>query len=74
MNRSELTLFSNDAQVAGFRLTRFEAFNWGTFHQKVCVLPLANENALLTGANGAGKTTLVDALIALLNPHAGAVF
>jgi uncharacterized protein YPO0396 len=68
MKRSELTLFSNDARVAGFRLTRFEAYNWGTFHQKVCVLPLANENALLTGANGAGKTTLVDALIALLNP------
>lgn len=68
MNRSELTLFSNDAQFAGFRLTRFEAYNWGTFHEKVCVLPLLNENALLTGANGAGKTTLVDAIIALLNP------
>ena len=68
MNRSELTLFSNDAQFAGFRLARFEAYNWGTFHKKVCVLPLLNENALLTGANGAGKTTLVDAIIALLNP------
>jgi len=68
MNRSELTIFSNDAQFAGFRLARFEAYNWGTFHKKVCVLPLLNENALLTGANGAGKTTLVDAIIALLNP------
>lgn len=68
MNRSELTLFSNEAQSAGFRLSRFEAFNWGTFHEEVCVLPLLNENALLTGANGAGKTTLVDAIIALLNP------
>jgi uncharacterized protein YPO0396 len=68
MNRSELTIFSNDAQYAGFRLARFEAYNWGTFHEKVCVLPLLNENALLTGANGAGKTTLVDAIIALLNP------
>lgn len=68
MNRSELTIFSTDAQFAGFRLTRFEAYNWGTFHKKVCVLPLLNENALLTGANGAGKTTLVDAIIALLNP------
>ncbi len=68
MNQSELTIFSNDAQFAGFRLARFEAYNWGTFHEKVCVLPLLNENALLTGANGAGKTTLVDAIIALLNP------
>lgn len=68
MNRSELTIFSTDAQFAGFRLTRFEAYNWGTFHEKVCVLPVVNENALLTGANGAGKTTLVDAIIALLNP------
>ncbi|MFZ2899623.1 MAG: SbcC/MukB-like Walker B domain-containing protein [Saprospiraceae bacterium] len=68
MNRSELTLFSTDPQFAGFRLTRFEAYNWGTFHKKVCALPLINENALLTGANGAGKTTLVDAIIALLNP------
>jgi uncharacterized protein YPO0396 len=68
MNRSELTIFSSDAQFAGFRLARFEAYNWGTFNEKVCVLPLLNENALLTGANGAGKTTLVDAIIALLNP------
>lgn len=68
MNRSELTLFSNHAHAAGFRLERFEAYNWGPFHEKVCTLPLFGENALLTGANGAGKTTLVDALIALLNP------
>lgn len=68
MNRPELTLFSNHAHAAGFRLEQFEAYNWGPFHEKVCTLPLFGENALLTGANGAGKTTLVDALIALLNP------
>jgi uncharacterized protein YPO0396 len=68
MNQAELTLFSTHAQTAGFRLQRFEVFNWGTFHETVNVLPLLGENALLTGANGAGKTTLVDALIALLNP------
>jgi uncharacterized protein YPO0396 len=68
MNRSDLTLFSSDPAFAGFRLARFEAYNWGTFHEHVCVLPLSNQNAMLTGANGAGKTTLVDALIALLNP------
>lgn len=68
MNPAELTLFSTNAQSAGFRLHRFEVYNWGAFHQQVYELPLACENALLTGANGAGKTTLVDALIALLNP------
>jgi uncharacterized protein YPO0396 len=64
----ELTLFSSDAQSAGFRLDRFEVFNWGAFDAQIYSLPLSGENALLTGANGAGKTTLVDALIALLNP------
>ena len=68
MNQPEFTLFSSDADAAGFRLDRFEVFNWGAFHEKVYELPLAGENALLTGANGAGKTTLVDALITLLNP------
>ncbi len=68
MNRPELTLFSNDAHSAGFRLDRLEVYNWGTFHEKVCKLYLSGENALLTGANGAGKTTLVDVIIALLNP------
>lgn len=70
MNNSlpEMTLFSSGAHSAGFRLERFELFNWGAFHKTVYVLPLAGENALLTGANGAGKTTLVDALITLLNP------
>ncbi len=69
MSKSELTLFSSNAHSAGFRLDRLEVFNWGTFHQKVCVLQLLGENALLTGANGAGKTTLVDAIIALTNPR-----
>ena len=68
MTAPELTLFSSDAQVAGFRLDRFEVFNWGAFDKETYVMPLAGQNALLTGANGAGKTTLVDALLALLNP------
>jgi len=66
---TDLTLFSTTAQSAGFRLDRFEVFNWGAFDQTVCSLPLQGENALLTGANGAGKTTLVDALITLLTPN-----
>jgi uncharacterized protein YPO0396 len=64
----ELTLFSKEAHTAGFRMERFEVFNWGAFHEQVYVMPLQGENALLTGANGAGKTTLVDAMITLLNP------
>lgn len=68
MNQPELTLFSTNAQTAGFRLQLFEVYNWGAFDNSVNAMPLLGENALLTGANGAGKTTLVDALIALLNP------
>jgi uncharacterized protein YPO0396 len=68
MTTPELTLFSSDANAAGFRLDRFEVFNWGAFDQKIYTLDLKGENALLTGANGAGKTTLVDAVLALLNP------
>lgn len=68
MNPAELTLFTTNAQSAGFRLHRFEMYNWGAFHREVYALSLLGENALLTGANGAGKTTLVDALITLLNP------
>jgi uncharacterized protein YPO0396 len=68
MNNPDLTLFSKDAQSAGFRLQRFEVYNWGAFHQTVYVMPIEGENALLTGANGAGKTTLVDAIITLLAP------
>ncbi|WP_224249613.1 ATP-binding protein [Hyalangium gracile] len=53
---------------AGFRLHRFEVYNWGTFHQQVWNLGLHGDSGLLTGDIGSGKSTLVDALVTLLVP------
>lgn len=53
---------------AGFRLQRFEALNWGTFHRHVWKMEPRGYNALLTGDIGSGKSTLVDALTTLLVP------
>lgn len=53
---------------AGFRLHRFEVFNWGTFHERVWKLHPAGDNILLTGDIGSGKSTLVDAITTLLVP------
>jgi uncharacterized protein YPO0396 len=53
---------------AGFRLHRFEVYNWGTFHQRVWNLGLHGDSGLLTGDIGSGKSTLVDGLVALLVP------
>jgi uncharacterized protein YPO0396 len=50
----------------GFRLSKLEVFNWGTFDGKVWTLSLGGETALLTGDVGSGKSTLVDALTTLL--------
>ena len=55
-------------QRQGFRLRRFEAFNWGTFHNRVWGLDLGGENTLLTGDIGSGKSTLVDAITTLVVP------
>ncbi len=50
----------------GFRLSKLEVFNWGTFDR--CVHRFAPRGAasLLVGENGAGKSTLVDAMLTLL--------
>lgn len=60
----ELELFA--PQEAGFRLDRFEVYNWGTFDGQVWSLDLGGRNALLTGDIGSGKSTLVDGLTTLL--------
>lgn len=52
----------------GYRLTRFEVLNWGTFHGRIWRIDPAGQNALLTGDIGSGKSTLVDALTTLLVP------
>jgi uncharacterized protein YPO0396 len=62
-----LDVGATDAR-AGFRLHRFEAYNWGTFHQRVWHLGLGGDNGLLTGDIGSGKSTLVDGVVTLLVP------
>ncbi len=60
---------TNGKPLPGFRLTRMEVFNWGTFdsaHGHVHILPVEGQTALLVGHNGSGKSTLVDALLTLL--------
>ena len=54
---------------AGFKLDRFEVYNWGTFDENVWIIEPKSFGALLTGENGSGKSTLVDALLTLLVPN-----
>lgn len=54
---------------AGFKLNRFEVYNWGTFDEKVWIIKPEGFSTLLTGENGSGKSTLVDALLTLLVPN-----
>jgi uncharacterized protein YPO0396 len=60
--------FLSDDTLSGFRLTRLEVFNWGTFDTRVWSLQLDGKNGLLTGDIGSGKSTLVDAITTLLVP------
>ncbi len=53
---------------AGYRLSRLEVFNWGTFDKRVWRFTPNGDTALLTGDIGSGKSTLVDALTTLLLP------
>jgi len=53
----------------GFRFTRLEVYNWGTFNRKVHTIAPEGETSLLTGVNGSGKSTLVDAIITLIVPN-----
>lgn len=64
----DLLDFAPSDSRAGFRLQRFEVYNWGTFHGRVWTLSPTGENSLLTGDIGSGKSTLVDALTTLLVP------
>src|SRR5262245_942274 len=63
----QLDFAKSDAH-AGYRLQRFEVFNWGTFDKRVWTLDPAGENSLVTGDIGSGKSTLIDAITTLLVP------
>ena len=60
--------FLADDTLSGFRLSRLEVLNWGTFDSRVWTLQLDGKNGLLTGDIGSGKSTLVDAITTLLVP------
>ena len=60
--------FSDNEQLAGFRLRQLEVYNWGTFNGTVWTFNMQGKNALLTGDIGSGKSTLVDAVTTLLVP------
>lgn len=60
--------FVADDTLSGFRLSRLEVLNWGTFDARVWTLQLDGKNSLLTGDIGSGKSTLVDAITTLLVP------
>ena len=67
LSAGQLDFAVSDAR-AGFRLQRFDVYNWGTFDKRVWVLEPHGENSLVTGDIGSGKSTLVDALTTLLVP------
>lgn len=52
--------------LPGYRLSKFEVYNWGTFDGSVYSVAPNGETVLLVGENGSGKSTLVDALLTLL--------
>jgi uncharacterized protein YPO0396 len=64
----DLLDFAPSDARAGYRLQRFEVYNWGTFHDRVWSIEPGGDNALLTGDIGSGKSTLVDAVTTLLVP------
>lgn len=54
--------------ATGYRLSRVEVYNWGTFDKSVWSVQPDGQTALLTGDIGSGKSTLVDAITTLLLP------
>ncbi len=55
-----------DRPLPGFRLSKLEIYNWGTFDGKVYSVQPRGKTTLVVGENGSGKSTLVDALLTLL--------
>lgn len=60
--------FDFGIEHTGYRLSYFQAYNWGTFDSHIVTVQTDGKNSLLTGSNGSGKTTLVDGLLTLLVP------
>lgn len=65
--QGQIDIFGEDVG-GGWRMDYFEAYNWGSFHERVGHLTLDRQNTLLTGTNAAGKSTMADGIITLLVP------
>lgn len=52
--------------LPGYRLSKIEIYNWGTFDGSVFSVQPRGQTTLLVGENGSGKSTLVDAVLTLL--------
>ncbi len=61
-----MNMLSGLEQIAGYRLSKLELYNWGTFDGAVHGFHPRGEWTLLVGENGTGKSTIVDALLTLL--------
>lgn len=61
-----MTMLQGHTNIAGYRLSKIELYNWGTFDGTVHGFHPRGEWALLVGENGTGKSTIVDALLTLL--------
>jgi uncharacterized protein YPO0396 len=64
----EMGMSAEPEILSGFRLSRLELYNWGTFDERVWSLAANARNCLLTGDIGSGKSTIVDAITTLLLP------
>jgi len=67
--RNEAWLDFGDTTPKGFRLSKLELWNWGTFDSQngqIYSIEPDGETMLLVGENGSGKSTLVDAILTLL--------
>ncbi len=61
-----MTMLKGLENIAGYRLSKIELYNWGTFDGTVHGFHPRGQWALLVGENGTGKSTIVDALLTLL--------
>ncbi len=70
MPKTTPDLFDNQAELRpplpGYRLSKLEVYNWGTFDGAVHSVMPDCKTTLLVGENGSGKSTLIDALLTLL--------
>lgn len=58
--------FSMGNKAPGYRIKRFELYNWGTYHNGVYKIVPDCNSYYITGGNGCGKSTLLDGFTTLI--------